>query len=376
MFIKNIDELRLLDESIIRIHQSRSNIVNLGSLDRKKITIKVLNLYNITYIEKKGKSHKIIIERYFVKKFEEICNPKIDDFKKKFLKELIDHVNLFFTKNYFPIKKRLIHLYSIMENIESVLISRELNGFLFQIHTKKTKFCLFSNYFKVIVNAIISIYETIKKSNLISRYDLISEWEKNIEEKEYFFSILKELLDKKLILFNILREDLPIENNCILIPKAIQNSLNSFELLLRHTLIRILLEQTITEINIFFPPGKFRNYKQEAKKELRESGKSIEIIENFTSSNFRNENDLRLIFEAMSNNDYINFMVHNHNLLPLDLQTSNYVKDLKKIGKLRNIPAHNKSQAEREISEFTEILYNYFKIFNDFLILLLSMGSK
>ncbi len=65
----------------------------------------------------------------------------------------------------------------------------------------------------------------------------------------------------------------------------------------------------------------------------------------------------------MSNYDYIIFIKHNHNLIPPSLQNLNYEEDLRKIGKLRNIHAHNKSQAEREICKFTELLYNYLEIF-------------
>ena len=192
---------------------------------------------------------------------------------------------------------------------------------------------------------------------------LLSSLTIDLKEEDKLKSELIKLLKLDLVYFNIVRLDFSIEKNFIQIPMRVQKTLEEFENNVRTFLKNQLLKNVKGEIKTYFPNKTFKDLRKGAIKEMKRSGKSISEVDVFKQSNYKNHDDLTWIFQEMSFGDYSAFIKHNNSFLNIFFTNIDYEEDIRLLGKMRNIPAHNKERAERDISKHLEILYEYEKIF-------------
>lgn len=261
--------------------------------------------------------------------------------------------------------ERLIHLYNFLKNNHESLLKGEVNVFYDDKENELVRFDPKFNYFILTLRVLIEIFGSLSDSKIINPPYLAKKMKLSIKDIRYIRLQLEKILKIQPVFFNFPRSDLPSESNPLTIPMEVQNILADFEIHLRDFLINVLLANESNNVSNFFPPKMLRKLRKDAIKEMKESKKTPAFIQCFKSSNLLNKKDLIWIFEQMSCSHYIKFIDHNLRFLGKYFKNFDYKNDLRTYyGKFRNIKAHIKTKAERDISTHLGVLYGYEKVFS------------
>ncbi|MFX0066625.1 MAG: hypothetical protein ACFFC7_31180 [Candidatus Hermodarchaeota archaeon] len=336
---------------------------------RKKTVEKILLEYNLPYASRSASTHSITMENYTCTQFIKIVTPIIDSYNKEARKTLLDIFSKFFNK--IPSSsqdERLMFLYDVLLKLQPLAMTKKENATINMIKKHRPKFTINSDYYVLTVQVIIELYQAVLNSKLVLLSTITEKLGFSLKELRYIKPILKEILKIQPIYFNNVRLDLSVEKNPLRIPMAVQKVLKSFEIHLREFLIKKILTNMNSPIEDYFPRGMFKKAKSAAIWEMKKSKTYKSDIDRFRHSNFRNKADLLWIFEQLGYSDYIKIISHNFHFLVKYFGNRDYKNELKKIGQFRNIWAHIKTEAERNISQHLELLYIYERIFQSVLI--------
>ncbi len=361
-----IDEFILLEEALEIIKNRKGKQINLNSKIRKETILKVLNFYNLTYIDKGSDSNNIKIGDHHSKILLEKTKDAIFQYKELFTKRIKTYLDNFFLVNSIPKdSKRLIIIYGFLKEISSLMYNSSLDCKIQAISGNKKKFVFYSTYFDIFIRFLISIYELISKDDIIN----LSEISKKLDVRKkiiyYFSPIIKIVLNvKDITYFNIIRPDLNFEKNFTQIPKVFQGLVKTFEYNLRYFLVNKLLNHFTLPIQNHFED--FNRHRRMAITEMMRSKESQSMINKFKHSDYANKDDLKWIVDQMYFSDYPKFISRN-NFIKCYFKNStlnlDYENDLRKIAQIRHIDAHNKTQAKRDISKVLDRMYEYECIF-------------
>ncbi len=356
-----------LFESIDIIANRKTNIIQLKTKRRKSNFLKFLSRYNLPVASKKTSTYSIVIEDYSCDNFIEIMEPLLYAYWKDFKEVKSKLYNSFFlTEANLNSDNRLFIVYNLLKKLNKSLVGRTSIIYKSSLNLE-IKFSFSQFYYLSIV--LMEIYSLIKNSRTKSIPYILKDLEIPSLYQRSITINLKNLFRINLEYFNIIRLDIRLEKNYIKIPMAIQKLLDDFELDLRRFLIKILIKKMNKPILSYFPNNRknvnmFKILKKKAISEMKKSDKNPLYILQFRKSNFNSLNHLVFIFEEMSNNDYIEFIKHNFSFFKEHLGTYNYESELRKIAQLRNIKAHNKTEAERNVSKHLQLMSKYKYIFN------------
>lgn len=356
-----INEIILLEEAHKIIKNRKGRTINFKSKKRKGVVLKVLNFYNLSFVEKDSKSNIIIIGDYYCNVLFEKTQEVTVLYKEIFREKVKNTLDKFCLNNSGKNSDiRLNILYDFLKEINLLFDNGNLHLKLKSISKNKKKFILFSTHFYIFIKFLILAHKRISLSDLTTFSDISEKLNDKNNEINYNLPIIKSILDADVIYLNIIRTDLNIEKNLIQIPKAIQIALDSFETNLRNFLLKNLLNNFTRPIKNHF--NNFPDLRRNVIDEMKRSKKSSIFIEKFRRSNYENKNDLKWLFEQMMFSHYAKFISKN-SFIRNFFKNLNYEEDLREISKLRNIPAHIKTEAKRNISMLISKMYIYERIF-------------